>query len=178
MRTALIFATVLAVAATPALAGFPYNGIAPIPADAATMALAARALGKPCRFAADKVGPQIAGFTNAPGVGQTVEPTGTVFVRRRGTHRVAFMARDDSRGCKVLAAEALPPRAAAEAFLQCRVDDPDPDAIPPISAGLGLRQNGRRALAAYLEADFAHARLIPRDGSDKRIRCSDFESGD
>ena len=179
MRAAIIGAATLALLAQPARAGFPYNGLPPVPADAATMVLAQATVGTTCRFEADKVGPQVKGFANLPHVGQGLLPDGFVFVRRRGPQRVAFLARDPEHGaCRILAVQPLPPKARSEAFLECEVQDPDPFKNTPLAQGLGLRRNGEKRLASFLVADTKAKTLVPADGSDRRIKCYEFESGD
>ena len=169
MQAAMIGAAAAVLLATPGAAAT---------AEASVMPLAAKAVGSRCRFQADRIGPQIAGFSNVKDVGQALLADGFVFVRRHGDQRVAFLARDGDKGCRILAAHPLPPAARSERFLQCEIADPDPFKNTPLSSGLGLRQNGRKPLVAYLEADTAKGSLTPHDGADGRIRCSDFESGD
>ena len=166
----------LAAATAPVRAAGPRIALTPIPSDPATMALAQKAIGKACRFDQNKIGPQVAGLSNLPRVGQGLEAEGFIFMRKNGGHRVAFLAREVGNRCTVVAVQALPPAARGEEFQQCEVANPDPMINTPISTGLGLRQG--KGLITYLEADLKAKTLIPKAADDRRIRCSAFESGD
>ena len=181
LLAAALLASAFGAGAAPDAAPSAAHGLAPIPSDPAVMALARKALGKPCHFHPRLVGPEIADFTRLPpGVGQMPMAGGFIFIRQRGAQRVAFLAieRSEEDQCRVVDVQPLPPKAAKEAFVDCLVDNPDPKIIPPISHGLGLRQNGAKPLTSYLEADLKTGKLTSRAGDDKRIRCTVFESGD
>lgn len=176
---ALGIATGLALALAVAR-GAPAIRDAPPPGgDPQVMALARRAVGRACLWRESESGPHIPGFVPLDGIGQTFHPEGAVILRRRGSQRVAFMARTDGADCRVLDARPLPPRSAREEFEQCRIEDPRPDVTTPLADGLGHHADRRRPITFFLEADFKAGRLVPRDPTgDRRFRCSGFESGD
>lgn len=178
IRTFLAFA--LAFFLMPGLGGAetlpPHNAV--FVGDPAVMTRARQAIGTICHFSTDTYGPQVDGFQQLKGVGQLTTNDQTIVVRQRDGSRVAFLATTGDKKCRFVAAEPLPQNLSGEQFLDCRVDDPDPNKIPPLSEGLGLKQPKHKGLAAYIELDVKHRTLIARAGDDPRIKCSGFESGD
>ena len=151
----------------------------PLSGDAEVMAIAAKAVGKPCVWVEGEEGPHIAGFTAMSGVGQTHHPAGTIVLRRRGAQRVAFLAYVGETRCRILDAQPLPAKTVRESFEQCEVQDPRPEVYNQLAAGLGAHERGARAVTFFLVADFKAGKLVRRDPrGDKRIQCNGFESGD
>lgn len=142
------------------------------------MALARKAIGSVCTLSEATYGPQIAGFKNIKAVGQLTVDEQTVVIRQRGPWRIAFLTIVSDKDCRVVAVEPLPKRVPGEEFEDCRIDDPDPNKIPPLSRGVGLKQPKSKHLAAYVELDTKQRTLFLRDGDDGRIACTGFESGD